>query len=317
MGSCCRLCLGSRLHIAILLNYAYKHVRKFVSKRFFGFFWTTSFTHDDFNLPPEGDQVLLSFLRRTLEENLLDQTVLVVMSDHGGRMNGFRSTFQGHLEETLPLLAFVFPPWFRRKYANAVKNLVDNASKLTTHFDLHETLLDFTNLTRLDKGELDRRSSTVDGRRSQSLFLPAFGNRTCSQLGIPDNYCACQYDVRQVNVTDPTVRNAAMELENCLNKYLEGHAECAKLKVKSVENANLKMAMKGTGGSNSSDTEWYNDLVIIVATQPGTGLFEGTVRYSNTTNSYTVIGQISRINTYRGESLCIEDKILKLYCYCQ
>ncbi len=310
----CYLCIGSRLSLAVLLNYAYKHVHKFGRKKFFGFFWSTSLTHDYFNLPQQGDAVLLSFFKKMREGNLLNNTALIVLSDHGLRWGEFRETFQGHLEERLPLLMFVFPPWFRQKYAKAVDNMLGNSKKLTTHFDLHETLLEFANLTGLKEGELERRSSR-SSFRSQSLFLPVSASRTCSQVGVPKHYCTCHDDVREVNTTDLRVLEAAKALQNYMNKLVENHRECATMRVVSVEYATVEQWTMG--GEFSSDRLLYSDYVISVKTHPGPGLFEATVRYNRSSQFYSVIGQVSRINTYGAQSFCVNDAILKLYCYCR
>lgn len=172
----CFLCLGARLNLSVLLEYARKYARAFSEKRYFGFFWSSSFTHDFFNLPPQGDVAVLEFLQRLRRDDrgLLNNTVLLVVSDHGLRWGSFRETFQGHLEERLPMLWFVFPSWFENAYREAMKNLRRNALTLTTPFDLYETFHDFMNLTRLKDTEIERRAARRKSKlRRTSLFCPS------------------------------------------------------------------------------------------------------------------------------------------------
>lgn len=124
-------------------------------------------------------------------DNLLNNTVLVFMGDHGPRRKtDFVDTKQGQYEKRLPYLAFVFPAWFERKYSFAMQNLRANTRMLATHYDLRETLLDLTNLTRL-KEESIRQRTEERPPTSHSLFLPISPYRNCTQARIPQEFCVC------------------------------------------------------------------------------------------------------------------------------
>lgn len=310
----CYLCLGSRLNLSVLLHYALKHAETWQQNKFFGFFWSTSFTHDYFNLSPQGDEALLEFLKCFHENSgMFNNTVLVVMSDHGLRWGEFRETYQGHLEERLPLLTFVFPPWFLQKYKRAVENLRRNANMLTTHYDLHDTLFDFMNLTRIENVEVGKRK-VIKNSRSQSLFTPVKGTRTCALAGIPKNYCTCHDKVETLEVDDPRSVQAADFLVAHINYLLRNHKECVKLVLKTIEQVSIELS---TMGGQFLANRTVSNLVIMVKLVPGYGLFEANVRYEPYSSAYQVIGQVSRINTYGSQSFCIRDYLLKLYCYCK
>ena len=53
-----------------------------------------------------------------------------------------RGTFliSGKYEERMPYMSFRFPTWFKKKYPEAMINLQTNVHRLTTPFDIHETL---------------------------------------------------------------------------------------------------------------------------------------------------------------------------------
>lgn len=307
------LCIGSRLSLAVMLKYATKHIKTFQTKKFFGFFWSTSFTHDYFNLPKEGDEAFLHFLKELHENKLLNETIFIVISDHGLRWGDFRETYQGHLEERLPMLIFVFPSWFQRKYKIAIENLRRNTNHLTTHYDLHQTLLDFMNLTKIEDNEIKRRSLNFLSR-SQSLFVPVSINRTCSVVGIPKHYCTCHDTVRQIDPGDElSIKTANVMLDN-INFLLRDHPYCSKLNLKSIQKVSVEQS---TMGGKITDGLIISDYIITVKTYPGGGLFEATIRHNNVSDTYLQIGQVSRINEYGSQSSCVNDYILKLYCYCK
>ncbi|KAK3103826.1 hypothetical protein FSP39_022187 [Pinctada imbricata] len=54
--------------------------------------------------------------------------------------------------------------------------------------------------------------------------------------------------------------------------------------------------------------------VVTVQTAPGDGIFRATAeRYNSST--INILGDVNRLNAYGAQSNCIEDRILKLYCY--
>lgn len=59
---------------------------------------------------------------------------------------------------------------------------------------------------------------------------------------------------------------------------------------------------------------------IQVETQPGNGLFEGTTKYTFSTDSFEVnIKEVSRVNRYGLTSKCVSDSFphLAKFCYCR
>jgi membrane-anchored protein YejM (alkaline phosphatase superfamily) len=72
------------------------------SELFFSFFWTSSFTHDFINYPLLIDEDISKLLTYMKDQQYLDKTILLMISDHGIRFGSFRqTTFQGMVEERL------------------------------------------------------------------------------------------------------------------------------------------------------------------------------------------------------------------------
>lgn len=93
--------------------------------------------------------MLYKLFSKLNEDGHLGNTVVVFMSDHGIRWGDIRGTYQGQLEERLPFVVMALPKQFRQQYPEALQNLKTNLRRLTTPFDLHETLNDFLDVNRL------------------------------------------------------------------------------------------------------------------------------------------------------------------------
>ena len=146
------------------------------------------------------DADLEKFFREIKDQGHLDRTMLVVLADHGVRFSPFRETFQGKLEERLPLLSISVPQWFREKepFRSLWKTLQENAKhSLITPFDLHQTfvhILELASPNRLAAENLEKFLKFKEvGPYSQatSLFRKISPSRTCPDVDIPVHYCPC------------------------------------------------------------------------------------------------------------------------------
>lgn len=311
------LCLGPRKSLQSLLQYAYKFSIAMKDVLSFSFVWGSSLTHDFLNLPKKGDKDHEEFLEKLYSEKIFERTILVFMSDHGIRWGGIRKTYQGYLEERLPFLYIAYPNWFRQKFTTAVGNLRKNSQKLTTPYDLHETLVDLVDLTRLEKDVLRRRSQELEQShnlpRGISLFLPIPGKRECDDAGIVDHWCTCHQSA-DVPLNDTQVRRAAVYLVSHINTLLKNYPRCARLQLDNITNARQEKATS----HNTFETSdvGLTDYSLTIQTVPGRALFEGNVRYNGYFNNLTVVGTVSRINLYGDQSGCVPQYRLRLYCFC-
>lgn len=55
---------------------------------------------------------------------------------------------------------------------------------------------------------------------------------------------------------------------------------------------------------------------VTLIVSPGAGVFQATVKYDSSKNSYVVSGDISRTSLYGNASWCVKDHAMKKYCYC-
>lgn len=61
----------------------------------------------------------------------------------------------------------------------------------------------------------------------------------------------------------------------------------------------------------------FGKLRVIIRTAPGNALFEATLQYREDEDTYSALGDISRINPYGLQSACVDEAIIKKYCYCK
>ncbi|XP_046384771.1 uncharacterized protein LOC124155075 [Ischnura elegans] len=334
-----KVCVGPRLTVATIFGYAEKVVKALVLDQnkppFFGFFWTNSLSHDFLNSPGYMDDPLSELIGRIEKTGVLEKTVLLVISDHGLRWGGIRSTYQGRIEERLPLAYITLPQAMRDKYPSAAANLRRNARKrLTTPYDIHATLLDILRAdTAMNQEAVSRRSkelpssppkgnATSELPRSVSLFLPIPEWRTCKIAWIDPNWCCCHSAEEDMDREDPVVKEAASILIERVNELLDVYPQCAKRNLTLIKSAIMSSPPDELLPEKGKQV--LQDLALIVESDPGSALFEATVRLipskekdkGNTTFDMKVIGTISRINRYGNQSACVDEFHAKLYCYC-
>lgn len=312
------LCLGKRRTFDIFLEYANKFLAKVAQTKetFFSFFWSTSYTHDYFNYPALIDADLATFLQSPRLASILDNTFLVLMSDHGLRWGSYRNTYQGMMEERQPFLFVVPPKWFPHQYPEAMRNLIRNRHRLVTHFDLYETLYNLANLNAIESPQIRERAMELEATeimpRGISLFLPISGYRTCMDAAIPAHFCTCHEKI-ELSTTDKRVPAIAHFIVAQMNQLIQQRPECHRLRLNSV----LSVHLDASGEPFKSASNQFVDITARVQTNPGLGEFEATVRmYGKDGNLLELAGTISRTNLYGKQSNCIDDYNLKLYCFC-
>lgn len=303
-------CIGARQVYKDFLDYIAKFTVTMDHNKlpYFAFFWGVSLSHDYLNKPKLGERDYTNFFKSLHNGGHLENTVLIFLSDHGIRWGSIRETYQGRMEERLPFVIIRLPKWFTDRYKRAYYNLAKNTRRLSTPFDLHETLVDLLNPLEV----LEQNLSTDKKSRGVSLFREISEERTCEQAGIKSHWCTCQQS-KEIKEDSTEVRVAADFAVQYINKELEGYAQCAKLVRNKTLNARLMVHDDDIGDGDNK----IQDYMLTIQTTPGGGVFEVTIRHVLTNSRYDVIGTISRLNLYGKQSACILDYHLKLYCYCK
>ncbi|XP_031623162.1 uncharacterized protein LOC116340686 isoform X2 [Contarinia nasturtii] len=308
------LCMGKRRTFDVFFEYVQKFITSMTDRLHFSFFWSASYTHDYLNMPVIIDSDLAEFLSEMQISGALDNLFLILMSDHGLRWGGFRSTYQGMVEERQPFLFFIPPKRFAERYPEAMRNLVRNRRRLITHFDLYETLRDLADLKTLESNAIRERAKDLKEAdplpRGISAFLPIPSSRSCYDAAISAHWCTC-HERFDLPATDPRVSEVARLIVSEINALIKPYPQCRLLRLNSVFNANL-----GTSNENFRNvTNNFVDVTVRLQTRPGLGEFEATARIHEN-NNFELTGTVSRTNLYGKQSYCIDDYKLKLYCFC-
>ncbi|CDW60921.1 DUF229 domain containing protein, partial [Trichuris trichiura] len=178
------LCLGSESLYQVHLSYVEDFFTTYPREQpKFAFQIHVGYSHDDFNRAELADGPTVEHLKFFQEKGFLNDTVLIVFSDHGSRYSALRRAKQGKLEERNPFVSIILPPWFEETFRTAVRNVVKNGNRLTTPFDLHATLKSLLNFPPPKVGNLRNRGI--------SLFSEIPESRDCANAGIPLHWCSC------------------------------------------------------------------------------------------------------------------------------
>lgn len=173
--------------------------------------------------------------------------------------------------------------------------------------------------------------------RGLSQLYPLPYNRTCASAGIPDHYCTCIKETPLNTELELVVRGAEY-LVNTLNSYLADVVSlCHIIRLKRIIFVNeLDYDKKVKQGVNSFDAareaerkNFTNTTVkelqeasfrFAIETDPFNAQFEALTKVqlkNNEFSNWKVIGSVSRINSYKGLSDCMDDAQLRKYCSCK
>ncbi len=220
-------CIGPLPKHYYTLEYVRQFYRSYKNIPKFSFAFMGSYSHHDNNPAEYVDKDLVVFLEDLRLGGILDNTLVIVMGDHGARYSGVRNTTQGKLEERLPFMSLAFPKWFSEKYPRLMKNLRVNANRLATPFDLHATFKDLLDM------KLTQKVVKVKDR-GISLLKEIPINRTCASAGIDMHWCTCM-KWKEINPTDSKVQKAVYHVLGYINSLTEKQRHmCHKLTLKSI-----------------------------------------------------------------------------------
>ncbi|CAG9331242.1 unnamed protein product [Blepharisma stoltei] len=129
-------------------KYVHKHIFEYVDEFWMNYKNYGKIIHIPLQEGHEGtgeviltvDPDLSDFILDMKRSGKLDNTILVITSDHGSHMGPyFMATEMGAFEQKLPVLFFIYPTWFLNKYPEFRKSLLANEQKLVGHYDTHWT----------------------------------------------------------------------------------------------------------------------------------------------------------------------------------
>ena len=280
---------------------------------YFSFSFLTEYTHDYLASPPQLDKYTANLLMRLEKKGFLDNTLLILHSDHGNRLQSFAyGTEIGKIEKFLPFIGIRLP---RRLWNTTFfENLKSNKNKLISFFDIFQTLRQFLHLNSNFKKPLSRAQYKINSKsirysRGISLFESIPMNRSCSDALIPEEQCRC-FNQNLIN-EENFLKETKNSFENAINLILEYvnkitdrlRDRCVELKHEKIQSVKVL---------NIYQTIMYRFVVIF---QPGSAWFEANLKLIN--NKLVLHGNINRISKYGNTANCVNESFLRNYCYCK
>ena len=317
-------CVRSQLQHQIHFNYVKSFLEAYRQQPKFGLFFFTDISHSNLKSIYSSASDFLALLRDLSNGNLLNDTLLIVMSDHGFRYGQTRATFQGRFEERLPVMSLTFPKWFQEQHSDLMKIIKENSKIVTSPFDLYATF----------KHMLTYPQTPVDLLRGESLLSYINRSRHCEKAGVAVHYCPC-VQWKEIDTSLSHVRRAAQVVVDHVNNLTSsdplGLELCSRLELHKISTAyqklpNLKLAQfigsadvhgRKPMFSTGADTVHECLYQVQLQTLPGNGLYEASVNFQD--GKYRIINDISRLNLYGEQPRCILDKRpdLRKYCLCK
>lgn len=315
-------CYGSEKIYEYHLDLARKIYEQYPERNKFLFHFAGEISHNDFNSVQLIDEGLLEFMTGFNSKGYLNNTLLIVLGDHGWRYGDFRQTIQGKLEERLPLFIMAFPKWFKTQYPEIARNLKINTKRLTSWFDVYAT---FNHL-------LDYPNESKNLKHGTSLLNEVPAQRSCQNASIPQHWCPCML-WSGVDHQHNHMQRAALEAVNHINNinFHEplGAERCAELSLQKLSHAEVELPTTQVlrfrrSGRDGYEPEYFRGRTrakdrchyqITFITLPNHGVFEASVHYMY--GRFVVKGSVSRINKYGDQPKCIANTLPHLRKYCQ
>ncbi|CAH0598635.1 unnamed protein product [Chrysodeixis includens] len=323
-----KYCVGDTPQYQLMMNITDQFLR--LDGKKFCFTFIADITHDDFNMISTADEAFVEFLKGLKARNVFEDTMLIIMGDHGPRYAKVRDTLQGKLEERLPLMYIQLPASLRRATPHVPRVLAGNARALSTPHDAHATVLHV--LKWLHRRNMYKVKG-ADLLRGLSLLEPIPRNRSCSEAGIEPHWCAC-LAWKNVSQSDALYTRTAEAFVAHINRLTEPmRTRCVPRTLTSIQYvqrqaANTRMlsfvAAKdadgyvGKFGARVNIAKENFQLKVVVG--PGHGIYEAMVTYYKNEDKFAVDNRdISRTNAYGNEPSCVSASHphLNMFCYCK
>lgn len=278
-------------------------------------------THDQFELSPEFDKRLKKQIEEFSGKGYLNETLLVILGDHGGRPYAYGDQVMldfADKEFPNPFLSIKVPD----SMANSpyYKHFMKNTDKLVTSFDLYKTLKHFYFFSKngLDNATdkchqiMSRSEPKIRGLRGLSLFQSLPSYRSCSEALIPLAFCT---DLDKIEI-DP------IQFRSETQKTVEQLADFLHAKVVSLTNSSRSKCQKYDFDRllhvKSIPFGMIKYYQVKISLNPGPSHFRAIFKLVR--DQFVLVGKINRDNKYGDQPKCMisySESLLKPFCFCK
>jgi hypothetical protein len=145
-----------------------------------------------------------------------------------------------------------------------------------------------------------------------SLFETIPEDRDCKSASIPDMFCGC-FEEHVISDYRPFYTTGIIgQIVDKINNFTASVRQmCAPFVFESISRVYVRENTHRDSEYILGNSTFY---MLQLYVRPGGALFETVVKVEDMNMSIT--GDITRINRYGNQSYCMNDKILKNYCFC-
>ena len=319
-------CLGDKRMHRINIDYVMSSYKTNKDRLKFSFMLASDMVHYNINGIQYADDDLAEVLSQTKGSGVLNNTVLIIMADHGSRYGDIRESIQGKIEERQPFLGITLPERIRKEQPAFHKNMRRNSKILTSHFDLYATLKHILSYPSLPTGI--KYGGSLFTRLNET-------QRTCEAIGIADTWCPC-LTFEEMNTSDSLSIRLAKEAVSFINELVskdpKARSMCSPLELDEITHVGKRIPNKKVQRyyySSSTDkcatcetverNPDFTDILyeITFRVKPSGGAYEASVHAIE--GKLKVNTDLSRINKYGTQAKCVENTFphLRKYCYCK
>eukprot|EP01128_Nolandella_sp_AFSM9_P010207 TRINITY_DN7020_c0_g1_i1.p1 TRINITY_DN7020_c0_g1~~TRINITY_DN7020_c0_g1_i1.p1 ORF type:complete len:508 (+),score=92.53 TRINITY_DN7020_c0_g1_i1:561-2084(+) len=175
--------IANRLNFNLLFDYLFKFFEGNATRKFASYMLNAA--HEGSSAAYRClDATFESFFEKAEEQGILNNTIVILVADHGQKMGDWFQSPSGSRENVLPHLYFAIPRKLLATFPQLDEALTQNYHKLFSPHDLHVTLKHLA-IYPAPLPQEDRRKYAV------SILEPA-PDRSCHEAAIPPLSCVCR-----------------------------------------------------------------------------------------------------------------------------
>ena len=246
-GSRGRVCLGGKdVHRhAFGYHEAFHDLHRSIPR--FSVNWNCAGHEDTMRVTGTYDFDLYTMLKRMYDSGILEDTAVLLLSDHGMKGVTFYETGIGETEYRMPLASLLLPRSVLADHPEYEANIRANQFRLTTHYDLHRTLwhlarfpdpppplnADYILAKNNPYVKWDPNPNNPPLRPSRETWPYARSllevtmplNRSCAEAAVPPRWCHCASEMEVIDPKQRTARDLARRALAAIRAKLWGRGE--------------------------------------------------------------------------------------------
>lgn len=303
-------CIGSKMKVSMLHDRMNKFWRTYSNHPKFALVNYQEMSHDSFIDIQYADEPQSNWIQTMHDQGFLDNTIFVLMSDHGAKRGIHRHTKQADFEVLNPYFGIRLPKAFEKLHPEDVKSLRNNANRLVTAYDLHGMFADIIKYITDGKVNVPVHPGSI------SLLQNIPRNRSCENAYIKPEYCLCNEFVK-VSEKSLIAKKISEAMVTFINEKVRPIKHlCSKstlLKIISISSSFRSRILNG--GKDYL-------FKVTISVNPSKGIFQGFTELKKLTilpNEKVNLTTVNRISTYGPQPHCIYKSLpyLAPFCYCK